>query len=78
MRITLLPHATEQMQLRHVSEDQVRQTVEDPDRAWQGRFRRIIAERDYEARTLRVIYNVGTNEAVVVTVVSRRSRGGGR
>jgi hypothetical protein len=76
LKITLLPHATEQMQLRHVSEDQVRQTVEDPDRSWPGRLRRIIAERDYGTRTVRVIYNVGTDEAVIVTVVSRRSRGG--
>jgi hypothetical protein len=76
LKITLLPHATEQMHLRHVSEEQVRQTVEDPDRDWPGRLRRIIAERDYGARTIRVIYNVGTNEAVVVTVVRKRSRGG--
>jgi hypothetical protein len=76
LKITLLPHANRQMRLRRVSEDEVRQTVIDPDRAWPGRFRRVIAERDYEARTIRVIYNMGKDEAVVVTVIRRRSRGG--
>ena len=76
MKITLLPHAIQRMRLRHVSEDEVHQTVEDPDRAWPGKLGRTIAERDYEAHTTRVIYNAGKDEAVVVTVIRWRSRGG--
>ena len=79
MKITLLPHAIDEMHKRGVSEEQVRETVEQPDSALEGRHRRIVAERWVElergGRYVRVVYNQeGADEAVVVTVITHRRR----
>ena len=76
--ITFLPHAQEQMALRGISAEDVAQTIVSPDQSRVGRFGRIIAERDFGARVLRVVYNEGQEEAVVITAVPIRKIGGGR
>jgi hypothetical protein len=78
VNLVFLPHAREQMQERHVSEEEVRETLESPDSAWTGRFGRIVVEKDFVTYILRVIYNEGVNEAVIITVIRKRKRGGAR
>jgi hypothetical protein len=76
VRITLLPHAIEQMRKRGISEEQVRLTVQRPERTREGRLGRVVAERLFSdakgGYLVRVPYNVGQDEAVVVTVIKRR------
>ena len=79
MKITLLPHAIDEMHRRGVSEDQVRETVEQPDSMMEGRLRRTVAEKWIElergGRYVRVVYNQeGADEIVVVTVITHRRR----
>ena len=73
-----MPHAQEQMAVRGVSVEEAVETIRSPDRTGVGRFGRIVAEKDFGARVLRVVYNEGQDEAVVITVVPIRKRGGGR
>lgn len=75
---TFLPHVQDQMKLREVSEREVVETVTTPDRVRVGRFGRIIAEKDFGARVLRVVYNEGQDEAVIITAIPIKKRGGGR
>lgn len=79
VKIALIPHALDQMHKRGVNEDQVRQTVENPDTKREGRLRRTVAEKWFElergGRFVRVVYNQeGADEAVVVTVITHRRR----
>jgi hypothetical protein len=76
--INFLPHAQEQMELRGISAEEVAETIVSPDRSYIGRFGRIVAEKDFGTRILRVVYNEGQEEAVVITAVPIRKRGGGR
>ena len=78
MNLVFLPHAREQMQERRVSEEQVRETLENPDNSWAGRFGRIVVEKGFDTYVLRVIYNEGVDEAVIITVIRKRKRGGAR
>jgi hypothetical protein len=48
------------------------ETVATTDKACTGRFRRIVAEKDFGTRFLRVIYNKGQNGAAIMTVVPIR------
>jgi len=79
VRITLLPHALEQKALRGITEEQVRLTVKRPERVGEGRFGCTVAEcRSSDERggdLVRVPYDVGQDEAVVVTLVEN-PRGG--
>lgn len=73
MRITFLPHALERMELRDVSEEEVRQILEGPDLEYPGRLGRTVAERSPveggRSLAVRVIYNRGLeDERIVVTV----------
>jgi len=83
VRITLLPHAVEQMEKRGVTEEQVKLTVERPGREKEGRLGRVVPERRFPdergGQLVRVPYNIGQDEAVVGTVTKRRvgSRGTG-
>ena len=77
VKITLIPHALDRMNQCSVSEEQVRQTVENPDAKTEGRLSRTVAEKRFEdekgARYVRVVYNQeGADEAVVVTVFTHR------
>jgi Domain of unknown function (DUF4258) len=73
-----LSHAEVQMEDRGVSAEQVVRTVIEPDRLRIGRFGRFIAEKDFGARILRVVYNEGQDEYVIITVIPLRKRGGSR
>jgi hypothetical protein len=76
--VNFTPHAQEQMAARGITEEEVVETIVSPDQACVGREGRIIAERDLGTRILRVIYNVGEDEAVVITAMPIRKIGGGR
>ncbi len=73
-----LPHVQEQMERRGISPEEIAQTIISPDRSYIGRFGRIVAEKDFGVRVLRVIYNEGQDEAVVITAMPIRKIGGGR
>lgn len=83
MRITLLPHALEQMVGREIPEDRVQAALEEPDVEYPGNAGRTVAERTFEGESLavKVIYNMGLEgERVVVSVMRGRSKytqGGG-
>lgn len=83
MKITLLPHAVERMEERGISEEEVRDVLEDPDAEYPGDAGRTVAERVPPGRRLatKVVYDVGLeDERVVVTVElgrpARQSKGG--
>jgi hypothetical protein len=87
MKITYLPHAIERMEVRGISEEEVRDALERPDLEYPGRLGRTVAERSpsEEGRplALRVIYNRGLeDERIIVTVELGRPtnprEGGGR
>lgn len=75
--INILRHAQEQMQRRGITAEEIAQTIRSPDRAYAGRLGRIVAEKDFGPRILRVVYNEGQDEAVVITAVPIRKIGGG-
>jgi hypothetical protein len=77
MRITFLPHALEDMEERNVSEEWVRTTVEEPDFIGEGDYGRLVADRRLGRTAVRVVYNVGRGEYVIVAVMRRRRVGGG-
>ncbi len=72
-----LPHAREQMEERGVSEEEVKETVGSPDQSYVGRFGRIVVEKDYGTRILRVVYNEGQDEIMIITAIPIRKRGVG-
>jgi hypothetical protein len=66
MKITFLPHALEQMSKRGISEDE----------EGAANLGRLYAQKRFGRRRIRVIYNQGADEAVVVSVMLRRREGG--
>ncbi len=87
MRLNFLPHARERMEQRGISEEEVRATLEAPDREYFGNRGRTVAERTLPGRGLatKVVYDISFEheqswvyERIVVTVeLGRPSRGGG-
>ena len=73
-----LPHAQAQMRDRNVSVREVMETIMAPDSLRTGRFGRLIAERDFGTYVLRVVYNEGQDEYVIITAIPIRKRGGAR
>jgi Domain of unknown function (DUF4258) len=76
-RFTFLPHALDDMEERNVTEERVRATVEDPDFTGEGDYERLVADRRFGRTVVRVVYNVGSGEYVIVAVMRRRRIGGG-
>jgi hypothetical protein len=76
--ITFTRHAQDQMAMRGITVEEAAETIVTPDHTRVGRKGRIIAEKDFGTRILRVIYNVGEDEAVVITAMPIRKIGGGR
>lgn len=77
MRVTILPHARDQMNERGILEEQVRRTLEEPDQEYPSDYQRIVAERSFSSRrsALKVVYNQGlADERIVVTVMYGRPR----
>ena len=69
----MLPHALGRMEMRGISEEEVRDVLERPDLEYPGRLGRTVAERSPSeagrSLALRVIYNRGLeDERIVVTV----------
>ena len=77
LRFTFLPHALEDMEERDVTEERVRATVEEPDFTGEGNHGRLVADRRFGRTVVRVVYNVGHGEYVIVAVMRRRRLGGG-
>jgi len=59
-----------------VSQEEARLTVVQPDEEGAANFGRLFAQKVIGHRRLRVIYNRGADEAVVVSVMLRRREGG--
>lgn len=69
-------HARARMIERRISENQVRNTLNNPDRTYPGRGGRTIAERETEAgNTLRVIYIDRPEGPLIVSVLRIGARG---
>ena len=79
LRIVFLPHALRRMEERHISEEEARATLEEPDLEYPGNLGRTVAERVFPSNRLatKVVYNLGPeDERVVVTVERGRATGG--
>lgn len=77
MRITFNPHALERMEEHGISESEARLTVGQPEEEGDANLGRRYAQKQIGRRRIRVIYNRGADEAVVVTVMLRRREGAG-
>src|SRR5215212_1762120 len=65
MRIIYVSHALEQMERRGISEEEVAAVLEDPNEEGSANFGRLYAQSVIDDRRIRVVYNRGTDEAVV-------------
>ncbi len=77
MKITFLPHALEQMENRSISEKEARSVLEEADDEGTANFGRFYSQKRIGHRRIRVVYNVGADETVVVSVMLRRREGTG-
>jgi hypothetical protein len=77
MRITFLPQALERMAEYRVTEEEVRLVVGQPDDEGTANLGRRYAQKVIGHRRIRAVYNRGTDEAAVVTVLLRRREGSG-
>ncbi len=75
MRFTILPHARERMDSYGISEEQVRSVLEEADEEGRANFGRLYSQKLIGHRLIRVIYNQGAGETVVVSVMLRRRDG---
>jgi hypothetical protein len=76
MRITYLPHARERMEEFGIAVADVYRVISEPDEEGDANKGRRYAQKQIGRRRIRVIYNQGADEAVVVTVMLRRREGG--
>lgn len=76
MKITFLPHAEEQMHERGISEDQVRETLSEPDAEYPVGRGRIRAERRFQGMRLavKVVYNLSSETGECIIVSAMRGR----
>ena len=77
MKVTLLPHARERMERFGISPADVLRVFEEPDEEGAANFGRLYAQKQVGHRRIRVIYNRGAGEAIVITVMLRRREGVG-
>ncbi len=73
-RVTFLPHARERMEQYGITKEEVRSVLKEPSEEGAANFGRSYAQKLFSGRLVRVIYNVGIDEAVVVSVMLRRRR----
>jgi Domain of unknown function (DUF4258) len=73
-RVTFLSHARERMEQYGITEEEVRSVLKEPSEEGAANFGRSYAQKLFSGRLVRVIYNVGMDEAVVVSVMLRRRR----
>lgn len=77
MRVTILPHARDQMREREIPEQRARDTLRDPDQEYPGDWGRTVAEKRFgtERSAIKVVYNRGQrDERIVVSVMRGRPR----
>ena len=76
VKMTLLPHAEDQMQERGISDEEVRATLAEPDGEYPVERGRIRAERVFAGKRLavKVVYNSGPepDERIVISVMRGR------
>jgi hypothetical protein len=77
MRYMLLPHARERMEEFSISPAAVLRVLQEPDEEGAANFGRLYAQKRIGPRRIRVIYNQGADETIVVSVMLRRREGGG-
>lgn len=58
-----------------VSEDEVCNVLKEADEEGEANFGRLYSQKQVGHRRIRVIYNQGTDEAVVISVMLRRREG---
>jgi hypothetical protein len=78
VRVTVLPHARDQMRERGISMQRVRAVLANPNQEYPGDFGRTVAEAQFsgERSAIKVVYNQGLgNERIVVSVMRGRPRG---
>lgn len=63
------------MELYEISEEEVLQVLDQPDEEGEANLGRLYSQKQIGQRRIRVIYNRGADEAVVVTVMLRRREG---
>jgi hypothetical protein len=73
MKIEILPHARERMAVYGVSEDMVKETLENPDKTVAGYSNRFIAQRKLDGYVLRVVYEEKHSTKTVITVYKAKS-----
>jgi len=57
-----------------ITEEEVRSVLQEPSEEGAANFGRTYAQKLFSGRLVRVIYNAGMDEAVVVSVMLRRRR----
>lgn len=72
-----MSHARERMAEYGISEEEARLTAGQPDEEGEANKGRRYAHKVIGHRRIRVVYNRGTDEAAVVTVMLRRREGSG-
>ena len=77
MKVAFLPHARERMEQYGVSEDEVRNVLEEADEEGEANFGRLYSQKQIGHHRIRVIYNQGADESVVISVMLRRREGAG-
>jgi hypothetical protein len=75
VKYTLLPHARERMEEFSISPAAVLRVLQEPDEEGAANFGRLYAQKRIGHQTIRVIYNLGRDEAMVITVMLRRREG---
>lgn len=71
-----MPHARERMEQFGISETEVVETIGFAHERGAANMGRVYAQKQIGARRIRVVYNRGADEAIVVTVMLRRREGG--
>lgn len=75
MKITILPHARERMEQYGVTEDEVRNVLEEAYEEGEANFGRRYSQKQVGHHRIRVIYNQGANETVIISVMLRGREG---
>lgn len=74
MNIEILPHARERMAVYNVTENLVKETIENPDNIVEGYENRKIAQKKLNGYVLRVVYEEKNSSRIVITVY--KAKGG--
>ena len=67
MRVAFIPHALDRMKKRGITEKMVLETLKDPEKLEEGYKGRKIAQKMFNDKLLRLIYEEKENELEVIT-----------